>query len=179
MPYESIDGSIAETDAPRCVETAVPPIESEHAAVSPDAGLLAPYRGEPRALRHARRDFEQAARTIPRTLLRGALADQLMHDGARAFAVRIARIFVRAAPWLRNDIVAELLIGCGPCANAHWPSDGDCNVEALAELAFERRGGTTHQIADLCCRFPALAVALDHVDLADVLARLARAPPAP
>jgi hypothetical protein len=173
--YEAVYVSAVESNAAPWAEAVAPPSGSEQVALLPDAGLPAPHPGRARPVRQVRPDFEQAARAFPYALLRQALADQLRQDGCGAFARRMARIFARAAPWLRNEIVAELLIGCGPCASTRWPSDGDCSVEALAELALAQTPGTTHQIAELCCRFPVLALALDHVDLADVLTRLARA----
>jgi len=174
VPYEPVDAAVAEANAPWWAQSVASSLGSEPAAAAPEAGLLAPYRGQPPAVRHARLDFERAARTVPLARLQGALADQLLQDGGQAFAQRVARIFAWAAPWLRNEIVAELLIGCGPCARAGWPTEGDCSVHTLAELALARTPGAPNQIAELCCRFPALAMALDHADLANVVVRLAR-----
>ncbi len=179
MPYDRSDESLAVLHREQAPPVPAPAIGPERAA-STDfqcasaanlRELMLPYRSTPRPLQSARRDFEVAARAIPRSIVEQALSTQLSQDGGRAFAQRVARIHSKAAPCRRNEIVALLLIGCGPAALV-VQAYADCSVEALAAQAAERGGDSARHIAELCVRTPALALALDHVDLAEVLGRL-------
>jgi len=171
VPYDRSDESLAVVDSTPAAGVAAQPFESECTGLSGLRTLLLPYRDLPRPLQGVRRDYEIAARAIPRPIVEQALSVQLLQDGHNAFAHRIARMHSKADPWQRNEVVALLLIGCGPTALA-LDTFNDCDVETLARQAVARTVDTARQIAELCSRLPSLPLALDHVDLAEALGRL-------